>query len=96
MVYPNIECKTDLTLTLVIWHIKYFSHFRYLLGKHGFDYLDPFVPVNVPIYSQKELISCLDYFRERLWIPQEPELNEELSFLSANNPYRLMNLTAGL
>lgn len=65
---------------------------RYLLGKEGFEHLDPFVPILVPQYSEKELLSCVNYFKERRWIvPYEGQV-EELFFLSAGNPYKLMEL----
>ncbi|KAJ8934079.1 hypothetical protein NQ318_015501 [Aromia moschata] len=44
----------------------------YLLGKDGFDHLDPFVPILVPDYSSKELLSCMNYYRERKWVQPFP------------------------
>lgn len=70
--------------------------FRYLLKKEGFEHLDPFVPIFVDNYSQKELISCMEYYRERKWVRRGPELDDELAFISGHNPYKLMQLTAPL
>lgn len=67
---------------------------RYLLGKEGFDHIDPFIPVHVPEYSKKEVSSVMDYFRERRWIQTSPEYDEEIAMISYYNPYRLM-LTCG-
>ncbi|NXU40460.1 RT29 protein, partial [Drymodes brunneopygia] len=42
-----------------------------LLGKEGFDALDPFVPIPVPNYSPKEFESCYGYYLERRWLQHE-------------------------
>lgn len=65
---------------------------RYLLGKEGFEHLDPFVPIHVDKYTPKEFISCMDYYRERKWIRYFPQQNEEMALLSVYNPYKLMQL----
>ncbi|CAH1100254.1 unnamed protein product [Psylliodes chrysocephalus] len=69
---------------------------RYLLGKEGFEHLDPFVPVHVQNYTEKELTSCLDYYRERKWVNDYPGLDEEVKFVSDSNPYKLMKVCAPL
>ncbi|XP_057666720.1 28S ribosomal protein S29, mitochondrial [Diorhabda carinulata] len=69
---------------------------RYLLGKDGFEHMDPFVPILVPDYSKKELTSCMDYYRERKWVNDYPGLDEEVEFISGSNPYRLMKVCAPL
>lgn len=69
---------------------------KYLLGKDGFEHLDPFIPVEVGEYTEKELKSCLDYYRERKWIQVHPGQDKELGFLSACNPYRIMLLSGPL
>ncbi|XP_050403055.1 28S ribosomal protein S29, mitochondrial [Patella vulgata] len=66
---------------------------RYLLGKQGFEVMDPFIPVLVPIYTDKEIYSCLCYYSDRNWI-QHPngktdEGLKEIIFLSNHNPYTL-------
>nr|CAG4651812.1 EOG090X05V1 [Triops cancriformis] len=73
---------------------------RYLLGKKGFELMDPFLPVEVPVYSEKELLSCLDYYTERKWL-QHPKAGTELgrlelAQLSCHNPHTLMNVVAAL
>jgi hypothetical protein len=30
--------------------------------------MDPFIPINVPDYSDKEAYSCVEYFINRRWI----------------------------
>lgn len=69
---------------------------RYLLGKEGFEHVDPFVPVHITGYDKKELTSCLDYFRERRWMQTDPKHDKELALLSSYNPYRLMQICAPL
>ncbi|KAK3098248.1 hypothetical protein FSP39_017605 [Pinctada imbricata] len=67
-----------------------------LLGKEGFELLDPFIPVLVPNYSDKEIFSALNYYEEQLWI-QNPEAKtdkgrQEIVFLSGHNPKYLMKI----
>nr|XP_022918455.1 28S ribosomal protein S29, mitochondrial [Onthophagus taurus] len=69
---------------------------KYLLGKDGFEHLDPFIPICVSGYSNKEFTSCMDYYRERKWVPSLPGMDEELAFLSNSNPYKLMGLCGPL
>ncbi|XP_042346745.1 28S ribosomal protein S29, mitochondrial [Plectropomus leopardus] len=61
-----------------------------LLGERGFDSMDPFVPVSVPYYSEKEFESCYLYYLDRQWLqhPQSrtEEGKKELVFLSNRNP----------
>jgi small subunit ribosomal protein S29 len=58
--------------------------------------LEPFIPIQVPSYSDKELISQYEYFKERNWL-QNPEAlteqgREELVFLSGKNPFEFMRV----
>ncbi|CAH0545758.1 unnamed protein product [Brassicogethes aeneus] len=69
---------------------------RYLLGKEGFEHLDPFVPIPMENYNQKEFKSVMDYYRDRRWITPYPGQDEEVSALSANNPYNLIKVCAPL
>uniref|UniRef100_W8B144 Small ribosomal subunit protein mS29 n=1 Tax=Ceratitis capitata TaxID=7213 RepID=W8B144_CERCA len=70
---------------------------RYLLGKEGFEHLDPFVPLHVDNYSDKEFASCIQYYLDRNWIQKTPEgFDEQLKYLSNKNPYTLMRLTRSL
>lgn len=38
----------------------------------GFDSMDPFIPVSVPNYSEKEFESCYLYYTDRHWL-QHPQ-----------------------
>ncbi|XP_040474658.1 28S ribosomal protein S29, mitochondrial isoform X1 [Falco naumanni] len=71
-----------------------------LLGKEGFDALDPFVPIPVPNYSAKEFESCYRYYLDRKWLQHEkartPDGQEELRFLSGSNPRQLERLAGPL
>lgn len=70
---------------------------RYLLGKEGFEHLDPFIPVNVEGYDEKEFQTCIDYYVNRRWIQNQSEgFDKELKFLSGKNPFRLMRVCAPL
>ncbi|XP_028031596.1 28S ribosomal protein S29, mitochondrial [Bombyx mandarina] len=63
---------------------------RYLLYKKGFEHLDPFVPIEVGRYTDKEFLSCANYYRDRLWLRGPSDLETELKFTSASNPYNFM------
>ncbi|NXH09456.1 RT29 protein, partial [Bucco capensis] len=71
-----------------------------LLGKEGFDALDPFIPIVVPNYSPREFESCYQYYLERKWLQHEKarteDGKEELRFLSGSNPRQLERLAAPL
>ncbi|KAK0091818.1 hypothetical protein PV326_002663, partial [Microctonus aethiopoides] len=70
---------------------------RYLLGKEGFEHLDPFLPVEVPIYSRDEFETVMEYYKERKWVRNiSKEGQRELELLSNRNPYKLMRYTASL
>ncbi|XP_023297513.2 28S ribosomal protein S29, mitochondrial [Lucilia cuprina] len=70
---------------------------RYLLGRKGFEHLDPFVPVHIEGYTDKEFHSCIQYYLDRHWIQKTPEgFEDQLKFLSNKNPYELMLLTRSL
>ncbi|XP_053906635.1 28S ribosomal protein S29, mitochondrial isoform X2 [Cuculus canorus] len=71
-----------------------------LLGKEGFDVLDPFIPILVSNYSAAEFESCYQYYRHCRWL-QHPrahteEGKEELRFLSGSNPRQLERLAGPL
>ncbi|XP_074650971.1 small ribosomal subunit protein mS29-like [Tubulanus polymorphus] len=71
---------------------------KYLLAKEGFEWLDPFIPIEVQKYSEKEIHSCMDYYEDRLWI-QHPEGKttdgrQQLVFLSDHNPLALNQVCA--
>ncbi|XP_030330098.1 28S ribosomal protein S29, mitochondrial isoform X1 [Strigops habroptila] len=71
-----------------------------LLGKEGFDALDPFVPIPVPNYSPREFESCYRYYLDRKWLQHEnartEDGKEELRFLSGSNPRQLDRLAGPL
>ncbi|XP_023164671.1 28S ribosomal protein S29, mitochondrial [Drosophila hydei] len=70
---------------------------RYLLGKEGFEHLDPFVPVHVGNYTEKEFVSYINYYLDRNWITKtQPGFEEQLKFMSNMNPYTLMQLVRSL
>ncbi|XP_045070873.1 28S ribosomal protein S29, mitochondrial-like [Coregonus clupeaformis] len=71
-----------------------------LLGEEGFDSMDPFVPVPVSNYSEKEFESCYLYYLDSHWLQhphsQTEEGKKELIFLSNRNPSVLERLCAFL
>ena len=56
----------------------------------GFKDFDPFIPIEVPVYTDKEMESCLNYYIDRKWIQRPaaktPEGRNEIKFLSGFNP----------
>ncbi|CAO1391346.1 unnamed protein product [Diamesa hyperborea] len=70
---------------------------RYLLGQEGFEHLDPFVPIKIDNYSEKEFNSCIGYYVNRRWIQNVDDgYDNELKHLSDSNPYKLMDLCKAL
>lgn len=73
---------------------------RELLGERGFDCMDPFVPVSVPDYSEKEFESCYLYYMDRHWLQHAQSRTEdgkkELVFLSNRNPSTLERICGSL
>ncbi|XP_044574843.1 28S ribosomal protein S29, mitochondrial [Cotesia glomerata] len=70
---------------------------RFLLGKLGFEHLDPFLPIEVPNYSEDEFDAAIEYLKDRIWIRNLTEAGKrELELLSNRNPYKLMRLTASI
>lgn len=71
-----------------------------LLGKEGFDALDPFLPILVSNYNPKEFESSFQYYLENNWLQHEKASTEEgkkeLKFLSNSNPGQLERLCASL
>ena len=37
----------------------------------GFEFMDPFVPVFVDNYNEKEMESCIEYYIHKKWIQNE-------------------------
>ncbi|XP_063698741.1 small ribosomal subunit protein mS29 [Culicoides brevitarsis] len=70
---------------------------RILLGKKGFEHLDPFVPIEVKNYDDREYNSCIEYYLDRKWIQNASKgFDLELKHLSHKNPYELMRMCAPL
>ncbi|BFY97771.1 hypothetical protein BsWGS_00811 [Bradybaena similaris] len=71
-----------------------------LLGKEGFEFLDPFVPILVPEYSEKEARSTIDYYIDRNWIQNDygktEEGKKEILFVSNKNPFGLYRVCSSL
>ena len=69
-----------------------------LFKLQGFEHTDPFIPIEVTNYNDKEIHSQIDYYAERKWLQQPKAVTEkgrgELTFMSARNPFTLMNLVA--
>ncbi|GIX92500.1 28S ribosomal protein S29, mitochondrial [Caerostris extrusa] len=69
---------------------------RALLGKEGFECMDPFIPIQIENYTDKEMHSVLEYYIDRLWIQSEQGRSEEgrdqIKFLSGSNPLQVMKL----
>ncbi|XP_072166747.1 small ribosomal subunit protein mS29-like [Diadema setosum] len=72
----------------------------YLLQKEGFEWLDPFVPVYVENYSDKEFESCMQYYISKNWIQFDEAKSEEgklhLKLLSESNPGSIERICASI
>ncbi|CAH8453505.1 unnamed protein product [Schistosoma turkestanicum] len=70
----------------------------YLLGKSGFECMDPFIPVLVENYTPTETNALLRFYAENNWLTNPaaftPEGQAELIFLSDYNPLELSRLAA--
>ncbi|KAM9805426.1 28S ribosomal protein S29, mitochondrial [Syngnathus typhle] len=71
-----------------------------LMGERGFDNMDPFIPVSVPCYSEKEFESCYLYYMDRNWL-QHPmtrseEGKKELIFMTDRIPSLMERICAFL
>ncbi|XP_052791440.1 28S ribosomal protein S29, mitochondrial-like [Mya arenaria] len=71
---------------------------QYLLKKEGFEFMDPFIPIQVPEFSNREAFNMVDYLIERKWI-QRPsakthEGKKELIMLSNRKPKDFMEVSA--
>lgn len=62
----------------------------------GFYHLEPFVPVEIPSYSDFEISNHYEYYRDRNWLQNQDALTdngkEELKFLSGKNPKEFMRV----
>ncbi|CAH8829374.1 unnamed protein product [Trichobilharzia szidati] len=70
----------------------------YLLGKSGFECMDPFVPVLVENYTPSEIDAMLRFYAENQWLTNPavftPNGRAELIFLSDHNPLELSRVAA--
>ncbi|CAH8433785.1 unnamed protein product [Heterobilharzia americana] len=70
----------------------------YLLGKSGFECMDPFVPVLVDNYTPSETDALLRFYEENKWLTNPaaftPNGRAEIIFLSDNNPLELSRIAA--
>ncbi|GAV05640.1 hypothetical protein RvY_15740 [Ramazzottius varieornatus] len=73
---------------------------RYLLREEGWAVMDPFIPVLVNDYSDKELTNCIDYNIETRWLQHvnagTQKGRDELKVVSQNNPETLRKLMSRL
>jgi small subunit ribosomal protein S29 len=61
----------------------------YLIGRKGFEHIDPFIPVMVPELTTSEFNNMLDYYEEKRWL-QKTGGRKELEFLTSKLPSELM------
>lgn len=65
---------------------------KFLLGREGFEHLDPFIPIHVDLYDDLEFQNTINYYLDRKFlINHEAGLDEQLKFLSGRNPCILRN-----
>ena len=62
--------------------------------------MEPFVPIEVPAYSDDEISNHLEYYKDRNWIQNSAaktsEGKEEIIFLSGKNPAQFVRVCRGL
>ncbi|XP_063001933.1 small ribosomal subunit protein mS29 [Elgaria multicarinata webbii] len=91
---------TTLSQTGALFQPRRAYLFHDLLGKEGFDALDPFVPIHVLNYTDREFESCYQYYLERKWLQHEKASTDggrmELRFLSGRNPGLLDRISSFL
>lgn len=69
------------------------DHPGYLLGKDGFEHLDPFLPILLEHYTKSEFESIMEYYKERKWVRNiTSDGLKELWMLSNGNPLELTNI----
>ncbi|XP_071965738.1 small ribosomal subunit protein mS29-like [Antedon mediterranea] len=68
----------------------------YLLKQEGFEMMDPFIPIKVDNYSEKEFECMMQYLLDKKWIQNEKFHTEsgkqELKFLTSLNPGALQRI----
>ncbi|XP_064114957.1 small ribosomal subunit protein mS29-like [Macrobrachium nipponense] len=73
---------------------------RYLLQKAGWEALDPFVPIPVEDYDEREMMSIIDYYIDRDWLQNINGplklARSELAALTGHNPYTVMRICSSL
>lgn len=61
-----------------------------LLGKEGFEALDPFVPIQVSNFTDREFEGCYRYYQEHKWLQHSQATTDEgrleIRFLTGRNP----------
>ncbi|XP_015178536.1 PREDICTED: 28S ribosomal protein S29, mitochondrial [Polistes dominula] len=70
---------------------------RFLLGKEGFEFTDPFLPILVENYNKTEFESIMEYYNDRKWVRNiTSEGLAEIWALTAGNPCEIMKFCRSL
>jgi len=88
--YPKDLLTDTVSCAYAVQLINQFTIYFFVQGFHDFD---PFVPIEVDKYSDKEILTCLSYYNDRKWL-QRPQSRteegwEEIKFLSGCNPFKV-------
>ena len=70
-----------------------------LIGREGFDLLDPHVPIHVSLYNDKEIMNYLAYYIDRKWLVGRALTRggqDEIIQLSCYNPRDFVEICGGL
>ncbi|KAI4504160.1 hypothetical protein M0802_000631 [Mischocyttarus mexicanus] len=74
-----------------------FDNPRYLLGKEGFEFIDPFLPVLVKNYTKTEFESIMEYYNDRKWVRNITSNGlAEIWALTAGHPLEIMTFCRSL
>ena len=68
-----------------------------LLGEEGWEHFEPFIPIEVNLYSKAEMETMIDYYQEKRYISDKastPAGRAEINFLTARSPYDFMEYSS--
>uniref|UniRef100_A0AC34GPW1 Small ribosomal subunit protein mS29 n=1 Tax=Panagrolaimus sp. ES5 TaxID=591445 RepID=A0AC34GPW1_9BILA len=69
-----------------------------LFTEHGFEDIDPFIPIETKLYTQDEARIIHEYYKEKNWLVTEDARSDkglrELYYLAAYNPHHFERLCA--
>ena len=68
-----------------------------LLGEEGWIQMDPFIPIEVPLYSKSEMDTMIDFYVAKRYIREAASTvagRAEIHFLTGRNPKDFMEYSS--